>query len=156
MTESAVPPDFKLFVKDSSFNDVLYPLYIRLENGRSTIGLRVAEHHCNFMKICHGGAIMTLLDIALSDAVSCALGKYTATPTISINLDFMAAAKLGDWIYVDTDPVDLTRTMGFVGARVAGPRGNIARGSGCFKLPTDLEQAPGMDVDEYHAWRTQT
>jgi acyl-coenzyme A thioesterase PaaI-like protein len=97
---------------------------------------------------------MTMMDIALSGAVCFALGKYTSTPTVSSSFDFMAGAKEGDWIYGDIHSVKLTRTMGFASATIEGPNGSVARASACFKLPRDIESAPGMGIKEYHQWRT--
>jgi hypothetical protein len=68
----------------------------------------------------------------------------------------MAAARLGDWIYADILAVDVTRTMGFVNAMISGPKGHIARVSGCFKLPVDANAFPEMPAAEYHQWRTQS
>ena len=151
--ERDIPEGFKRCRDDDTFNDVLSPCYMKLVDGKPVIGMFIEKHHCNFIGIAHGGCLMTLMDVALSGAVCVALGNYTATPTVSTSFDFMAAAKLGDWIYTDVISVDLTRTMGFVNAMICGPNGHVARASGCFKLPADASKYAGMPPDEYHAWR---
>jgi uncharacterized protein (TIGR00369 family) len=154
MNTQAIPDGFLLFGKDQSFNDALYPAYIKVDDSGPTVGLLLEKQHCNFVGFCHGGVMMTLMDIALSGAVCFALGKYTSTPTVSSSFDFMAGAKEGDWIYGDIHSVKLTRTMGFASATIEGPNGSVARASACFKLPGDVESAPGMGIEEYHQWRT--
>jgi len=107
------------------------------------IGLRTEGYERNF----------EILNVTLSDAACAALSNYIAPPTVSNGFDFIAAGKLGDWIYTDIISVDLTRTMGFVNAMICGPLGHITRASGCFKLPADASKYEGMPPDEYHACR---
>lgn len=153
LNQHTIPEGFKRCRGDGTFNDVLSPLYMKLVEGNPVIGMWVEKQHCNFAGIAHGGCLMTLMDMALAGAVCAAIGHYTTTPTVSASYDFMAAAQQGDWIYADITSVNLTRTMGFANAMVCGPRGHVARASGCFKLPADLSKHPGMPAADYHAWR---
>jgi len=152
--KARIPDEFKLCRDDGTFNNVLSPLYLKLVDGQPVIGLIIEKHHCNYSNIAHGGFLMTLIDFALASAVCSRIGQYTTTPTINISVDFMAAAKLGDWIQVDIVAIDVTRTLGFVTALIQGPNGHVARASGCFKLPSDTAKHPGIAADEYHQWRT--
>ncbi len=156
MNEKNIPEGFQLYASDESFNDAISPVYLKINDSGPTMGMYIEKQHCNFVGFCHGGVMMTFMDIALSSAVCVALGKYTSTPTVNISFDFMSGAKQGDWITGDIQSVKLTRTMGFVSAMIEGPNGSVARASGCFKLPSDLQAAPGMEVEEYHQWRTET
>ena len=155
MNKQSIPEGFKPFGEDNSFNDAILPVYIKVTDKGPTIGMLVEKQHCNWSGFLHGGVMMTLMDIALSSAISFTLGKYTSTPTVSISFDFMAATKAGAWVYADIHSVKLTRTLGFASGMIVGPDGCVARASGCFKLPNDLESAPGMKVEEYLQWRTQ-
>ena len=154
MSDKEIPEGFKLFGSDQSFNDVISPVYLKVDDTGPTLGMWVEKQHCNPVGFCHGGAMMTFMDIALSSAVCTALGKYTSTPTVNISFDFMSGAKEGDWISGEIQSVKITRTMAFVSAMIEGPNGSIARASGCYKLPRDIDVAPGMTVGEYHQWRT--
>lgn len=149
-----IPAGFKLCREDGTFNNVMSPLYLKVVDGHPIVGLRIEKQHCNYSNIAHGGLLMTLMDFSLSSAVCSRLGQYTTTPTINMSMDFMAAAKLGDWIEVEIVAVDMTRTLGFVTALMNGPQGHVARASGCFKLPTDASKHPGIAAAEYHQWRT--
>jgi len=154
INQPVIPEGFKLCRDDGTFNNVMSPLYLKLTDGQPVIGLVVEKQHCNYSDIAHGGFLMTLMDFALASAVCSKLGKYTTTPTINMSMDFISAAKLGDWIQVDVVSIDVTRTLGFVTALIQGPHGHVARASGCFKLPTNDTKHPGIAADEYHAWRT--
>jgi uncharacterized protein (TIGR00369 family) len=154
MNQQNIPEGFKLCRDDGTFNNVMSPLYLKLVDGQPVIGLMVEKHHCNYSDIAHGGFLMTLMDFALASAVCSKLGQYTTTPTINMSMDFMSAAKLGDWIQVDVVSIDMTRTLGFVTALIQGPQGHVARASGCFKLPSDAAKHPGIAAGDYHQWRT--
>lgn len=117
------------------FNDALQPLWFRQPGDSMEVGLVVEEHHCNAMGICHGGVLMTLMDIALSGAVCTAFGKMVGIPTVTMGFDFLQAGRLGEWLVSEIAPVHLTRTLGFAHGIVLGPRGPIARANGCFRLP---------------------
>ncbi len=158
MNDTALAPvGFLPYCTDETFNDVTAPLFIKPQEGDElgpVLGMRIEKKHCNYVGMAHGGCLMTFMDIALSAAVCDALGKYTSTPTINISFDFMSSAKEGDWIYAKILSVNKTRTMGFVNAMIEGKNGSIARVSGCFKIPTDLDKYPGLSATEYFEWRT--
>ena len=153
MNTIGIPGGFKPYRIDNTFNDVIAPIYLKIDNGQPVLGMPIQKHHCNYGEFAHGGCLMTLLDIALSGAVCNALGLYTATPTVSFNVDFMAPAHIGDWIQVNILAVDLKNTLGFVSASIDGPHGRVAHASGCFKLPGEKSRHAGLAADEYHRWR---
>ncbi len=155
MSAQDIPDGFKLYPKDNSFNDAFSPLYVRMTDAGPQFGLRVEKNHCNPIGICHGAVLMGLMDIALSGSVCFAMGKYTGTPTISITLDYIAASREGDWIFAEVHAADLTRTMGFVNGIIKGSNGNLVRASGCFKLPNDIEAAPGISVKDFNEMRAR-
>lgn len=152
--DTQTPTGFKPYCTDDTFNDVVAPLFIKPTDGIPILAMRIEKKHCNYVGMAHGGCLMTFMDIALSAAVCESIGKYTSTPTINISFDFMAAAKEGDWIQAEILSVNRTRTMGFVNAMIEGDQGSIARVSGCFKIPADLDKYPGLSCAEYITWRT--
>ena len=154
MQDMPLPPGFKPYCTDDTFNDVVAPLFIKPSDGIPILAMRIEKKHCNYVGMAHGGCLMTFMDIALSAAVCESIGKYTSTPTINISFDFMAAAKEGDWVQAQILSVNRTRTMGFVNAMIEGEQGSIARVSGCFKIPADLDKYPGLSCAEYMIWRT--
>lgn len=151
MSDIDIPAGFSAFPLDGSFNDVFAPLYMALDDNGPRIGLRVQKHHLNPMGMVHGAVYMGLLDIAFASSVGYSIGKFTGTPTISIDLNYMAPSKEGEWLYTDTQCLKTTTTMGFVMGSVRGDDGIKVSAKGVFKLPADLAAAEGFTVEEVMA-----
>ena len=100
-------------------------------------GVRIEPHHCNFAGICHGGMLATVLDIALGRSMA-ALIEGAHAPTVTLTIDFMRAAMLGDWLESRVRILRRTRSMVFCDAVLTGPGGTVARGNAVFKLLTPL------------------
>jgi acyl-coenzyme A thioesterase PaaI-like protein len=62
--------------------------------------------------------------------------NVTAAPTISLNVEYLAAAALGEWIESRVQVLRTTRSLAFVDAMLVGPKGNVAKASAIFKLPS--------------------
>ena len=62
------------------------------------IGLWVLEHHCNNKNSAHGGLFATLADIALGKTSSWSETPPIPLVTTSLTIDYLGAARLGDWI----------------------------------------------------------
>ncbi len=144
MTDSVdVPEGWREFVVDDEFQIHNGPLFLAdpfegTEEEPLRLGFRVAEKHCGFPGMCHGGMIAMVLDNALGRSVQKGCGVDGA-PTISLQVDFISAAKLGDWVESRVRLLRKTRSLAFVDATLIGPKGIVAKASGIFKLPT---QAP--------------
>ncbi len=139
-----VPEGFTAMPLDGSFNDAFAPVYFRMGKAGPEIGLKVEEKHLNPMGICHGAVYMALFDIAFACAIGHSIGKYTGTPTMNINIDFMAASKSGEWLQVDASCLKTTRTAGFTQGRILCGETIKASGSGIFRIPDDIANAVEM------------
>jgi uncharacterized protein (TIGR00369 family) len=126
------------------------PLYYRRagpgEGAGVVLGFRVEERHCNPMGVCHGGMVATLADMAL--AVNCHAQSEAAhnrfLPTISLQIDYMASARLGDWVEARAEVLRATKTMLFVQGIISAGDTAVARVSGIFKIgpPFDPKTGP--------------
>jgi uncharacterized protein (TIGR00369 family) len=105
-------------------------------------GFRVQAHQCNPREVCHGGMLATFLDIALARGSRAALNIQGATPTVSMTLDYLSPARLGDWIESRVQLVHRARKTAFMQAVLWGPEAPVLRGSGIFRLPND-DAPPG-------------
>ncbi len=146
MSESvseAVPEGFEPLPMGYGFTDALGPLYRRVEESRVVLGLRVDTQHSNTMGICHGGALMTLADIAAASWANVARGLIAGAPTINLSIDFISGAKQGQWIEAHEEGVELKRLFGFVRGVIRSERGLVARFSAVFYFPDH----PGMAQD---------
>jgi acyl-coenzyme A thioesterase PaaI-like protein len=136
----APPPGWRQIELDDPFNDANGPFYFadpfgatELEPAR--IGFRIQGHNCSFAGVAHGGVLVSVLDIALGHSIQAASG-HRHTPTMSLVVDFMRPADLGDWLESRVRLLRMTRRVAFCDATLLGPHGAVARGSGVFKLPS--------------------
>ncbi len=111
------------------------PLYGRLVDGKLQLGFRVEDRHCNPLKICHGGMLATFADMLMPCAV-----LYQAQgierrffPTISLQVDYMAAAPLGAWVQGEAQMLRSTRNMVFAQGLAYADGVLALRVSGVFK-----------------------
>ncbi len=130
-----VPDGFEQLPQGLGFNDVLQPLYRKVTEGVVAVGLRVGDQHVNMLGICHGGALMTLADMAAAQGVNHARGTMGGAPTINLSLDFVRPGEHGDWIEASCDRVDVKRRFGFASGAILGSNGLVARFNGTFYLP---------------------
>ena len=88
------------------------------------------------MGICHGGMLATFADMLLP------IGAVTLVPelhnrflpTVSLQLDFMSPARLGDWVEGEMQVLRTTRTMVFMQGLVRSGGVVALRCSGVFKI----------------------
>lgn len=90
-------------------------------DGVRVIGLGILPHHINYQDAAHGGVIATLADVALSHAVYDAERPRLAPSTVTLTVNYLSGARLGDWIEAR---VRIDR----LGGRTAYASGGIWRG----------------------------
>lgn len=135
MLQDSIPEGFHPFPKDGSYQDTIAPVYVRMNDDGLDFALKIDEHHCNALGICHGAVLMGLMDLALVANVAHAYGEFKGMPTININLNYLRAGKKGEWIQTAIRPADLSATMGFCEGTIVGDKGDLVHASGRFKLP---------------------
>ena len=110
------------------------PLYARWHDERLQMGFRVGAGHVNPGNNCHGGMLAMFADILISTAA-----QYQSEiprqflPTISLQMDFMAAAPLGAWVQGQADVLRVTRNLIFSQGLVHADGALALRTSGVFK-----------------------
>lgn len=151
MSQSAatgVPEGFGPFQENVLLMRNIGPLYSRIEgegDARSlVIGFHVDEPQLNIAGICHGGIIMTVLDMVVGGTARLRSGRNVFPPTINLTVDFLRPGLKGDWLEGRPDFVRVTRTMGFASALMFGPKGPVARANGIAKLPEPEDDRIGM------------
>ena len=112
----------------------------RLDPGSSELSLRVAEDHVNLMGVLHGGVIASLADTATGIALLSVLDPGWSHLTTSLQLTFLAPAKLGEAITAHGRVVKHGRRFGYAEADVLGPQGVlIARAAATFIVLPDAQ-----------------
>lgn len=147
---TTIPEGFKIRHLGDGFMDLTGPLYYKKKEGGIILGFRVEKHHCNPMNVCHGGMLATFTDMLLAVAGhSHPNAKNRFLPTISLQLDYLAGAKLGSWVHGDAKVLKATRNLIFMDGLVKADDEPVARVSGVFKIGqlfTPVESAKLPDV----------
>jgi uncharacterized protein (TIGR00369 family) len=140
--KNQVPPGFKEINVGGLFISHNGPLYAALRNKQFVMGMRIEQQHCNPHSICHGGMLSSFADMLLPYGAMHALGMNRRfTPTISLQLDFLAPANLGSWIEGTCEPLRSTSNLLFVQGLIKHKDKIVVRASGIFKwgdfVPSD-------------------
>ncbi len=139
-----VPPDVPEGFKPRNMGDgfmvVNGPLYYRKSDGGIDLGFRVEPRHTNPLGICHGGMLATFADMvcAISAHATSDAAKNRFLPTISLQLDYLAAAKLGAWVQGRATVLRATRTMLFMQGLITADGEPVTRISGIFKIGAEF------------------
>ncbi len=128
----AVPEDFDPMPEGLGFVDGFKPMFRRYRNNTVDFGLQVGPQHCNSLGVCHGGVIMTLADIAAASGATLASERRASAPTVNLNVDFISAGKLGQWLYTELEGVSARRHFGFAHGRILHGERVVARFNGTF------------------------
>ena len=97
MTSSSIPEGYRLYKAPELFPEKIGPLYFKKEDNQFQFGFLVDKSHTNFNGKLHGGMMMTFVDEMMGHKVYNSIGRRPCA-TISLNFDFIAAAKEGDWV----------------------------------------------------------
>jgi len=133
---NSIPEGFEPIFRSSSFLDLLGPIYNRKSSAGLVIGLRAEEKHCNARGLVHGGVLSSLADIALGYNAAFAGEQPTPMVTASLSIDYAGAAKLGDWIEIETEVQKVGRSLAFANCYFVVGATRIARASAVFSVIT--------------------
>lgn len=138
MDDDAIPDGYRLHGRRSPITQPWEPLYAREMADRLVLGVRLRPPHCNSRGMPHGGFLAALADNAmgLSLGVRLAAAGQSATSlvTVSLTLDYLGSAKLGQWLEFDADFAKLGRSICFTEATVRADGVPIARARATFKV----------------------
>ncbi len=130
--------DWEVWDKDDPFEAINGAIYRNTHftpDGMelTRVGFRVEKHNCNMLGTAHGGLIAALMDIAMGrNAWSVA---ERPAPTISMTVDFVRAAQVGEWLESRCRVIRKSRRFVFCDGILLGDKGVIARGNGIFAIP---------------------
>jgi acyl-coenzyme A thioesterase 13 len=117
------------------FNELVGPFYERREGETVTLGLRIEERHLNSRGFCHGGLLATLADLALGYAMLAATQGHTNFVTVHLSIDYVDAAKEGDWIESQVDIQRVASRLAFANCYLIAGERRIVHASAIFALP---------------------
>jgi uncharacterized protein (TIGR00369 family) len=134
MSSKAAPDGFMPHFKTSPVTAPWEPLLSRRGERSVEIGMWLREAHCNSRGFLHGGVIAALADNAMGlSCVTCHPGMKGAL-TVSLNVDYVGSAKLGQWLRIEPRVLKVGGTLGFADALITADGDPIARASATFRM----------------------
>jgi len=134
MTDTAIPEGFELHLRDSPLTEPWKPLYAKKTDKAVIIGLRLGRPHTNGRGLIHGGLIAALADNAMGYSCAQATDWKTSFVTISLSIDFVGSAEIGQWLAVESDVIRTGSTICFAQCLAKADDAVIARASGTFRV----------------------
>jgi acyl-coenzyme A thioesterase PaaI-like protein len=141
-TDRPPPPGFVLHERRSPVTAPWEPIYERALPDRLVLGLWLRDAHTNTRGSAHGGLLAALADKAmgLSCAVVRGISPKGADPasfvTVSLALDYLDTARVGQWLVIDTNFVKAGRSLCFTGADLTADGAMVARAHATFRVLT--------------------
>ncbi|HXT05802.1 MAG TPA: PaaI family thioesterase [Roseiarcus sp.] len=139
----SAPPGFVRLEIAASFAAAFGPIYVKREDERVRYGFRVEARHLNFREVAHGGAIATFADMQLAALMRSGLLAPKQSPTISLSIDYLAPARLGDWVEGEIVLVKRTGRLAFTEAVLGVEGAPIVRAKAMF---SHSEKAASLDA----------
>lgn len=138
MTAPTPPEGFTPHDRHSPLTEPWEPLFARLMEDRMQLGLYLREAHTNARGMAHGGLIAALADNSMGYSTGVCLARegraISSMVTVSMTTDYLAAAKLGQWILFDTDFVKTGGSICFARQMITADGTPIAKASATFKI----------------------
>lgn len=143
---SSIPDGFEPLPVMGPFDHSVAPLYWRRKDPQFTLGMLVDLRHCNLQDIVHGGAMATLVDVAMGCTARVANGGRIRCVTATMTLDFIGRASVGDWIEARGEVLRLGKRLVYVQCLVWKADECIARASGTLAPVGVWEEIPDAHV----------
>ena len=130
----APPPGFCPHDRKSPLTDPWEPLFARKTDRAVVLGLRAGPAHANSRGFVHGGLIGALADNAMGLSCGRRMGDLASLVTVSLTVDFLASAHVGQWLEFDTVFVKPGGTLCFTQAFVTADGQPCARANAVFRV----------------------
>jgi uncharacterized protein (TIGR00369 family) len=134
MTVTEIPAGFEPHFRKSPFTDPWEPLYSKRTNEAVSMGLWLAKPHTNARGLIHGGLIASLADNAMGYSCAQATGWTTSFVTVSLAVDFVGSAQIGQWLVVECEVIKTGKTICFAQCLINADDAVIARANGTFRV----------------------
>jgi uncharacterized protein (TIGR00369 family) len=119
-----------VMVKPIGFGELAGPIW---RYGDARFGFLVEAQHPNFADIVHGGMLTTLADQAMGMTAQRATGNKPHA-TIELNIQFVGAVRLGEFVEAHCEVVRLTRAIIFMQCRLVVGTRPVANATGIWKI----------------------
>ena len=129
-----IPEGFEPHFRKSPFTEPWEPLYSKKTEKAVIIGLRLAKPHTNSRGLIHGGLIASLADNAMGYSCALVMGWTTSLVTISLAVDYVGSAEIGQWLAVESEVIKTGSTICFAHSLIKADDTVIARANGTFRV----------------------
>jgi uncharacterized protein (TIGR00369 family) len=134
MTVIDIPQGFELQTRHSPLTDPWEPIYSKQTPDAIILGLWLATPHTNARGFVHGGLIAALTDKAMGHSCGHKMHGAHSLVTVSMSIDFISSAQIGQWLTVETDVIKTGSTICFAQCFVKADGVAIARANGTFRV----------------------
>jgi len=134
MTAIPIPEGFGPIFRSSPVLDALGHFYSRGEGATLALGLLVSANHVNSRDRLHGGVIATFADVGMGYLMAFGTQPPRRMVTVSLNVDFIGAAHLGDWVDLAMDVPHIGSRIAMANARLMVGERQVARASAVFSI----------------------
>ena len=138
MTEPAIaiPEGFVPHTRHSPLTEPWAPIFARTTADAVILGLHLRTAHTNSRGMAHGGLVSALADNAMGLSCGLALepGALQGLVTISLQVDFLASARIGQWFCFETAFVQAGGTLCFANGFARADGEPVARASATFRV----------------------
>ena len=130
----AIPDGFEPHFRKSPLTEPWEPLYSRRTDKAVIIGLRLAKPHTNSRGLIHGGLIAALTDNAMGYSCALVMGWNNSLVTISLAVDFVGTAKIGQWLAIEPEVIRTGSTICFAQSLSKADDIVVARANATFRV----------------------
>lgn len=107
------PPGWVALPAPGGFNFTFGAVFCRYDVGIMSVGFRCTERHLNPSGYCHGSALAAFSDMMAYGIQHMVGYDHAVVPTITMNLDFLAVVRFGDWVHGRCEVTRQTRQLVF-------------------------------------------
>jgi uncharacterized protein (TIGR00369 family) len=116
----------------AKFLDLIGPVWWRSTREGTQYGLLIEDKHGNRSGFVHGGVLATLLDSALGMAADVEKNRIRAT--ISLDIQYLAPVRIGDFVVAECRVVRSTRSIVFMHGTLSVGDQVCAMAQGTWKI----------------------
>ncbi len=127
-----VPGNFELLTTKSPFNESIGPIY--KHKTKYIYGTKIQNKHCNLREHAHGGLISAFADFGMGYSIIAAAKAPVDIVTVSLTVDYIDGARLGEWLELDVALNKIGNKMAFAQAHFHVNDRGVATASSVFSI----------------------
>jgi acyl-coenzyme A thioesterase PaaI-like protein len=142
MTTTEIPEGFEPYFRKSPLTEPWEPLYARRDPTSVAIGVRIAEAHTNARGFAHAGMVAALVDNSMGYSCAQVTGWTTSYVTVSLAIDYVGSAQVGQWLVVESEVIKTGSTLCFAQCLAKADDAVVARANATFRVVPKPKEWP--------------